>query len=177
MSEIPLHYIFLILVAVTYVVLSDLKEGAKKIISKNSGNDTIILKLHKFYLFLGFGLIICSSYLSIQLINAIFNEKGEYWLELTLINAFTILLILILGIFYTLSYFNHRVVIKHESIEISNWRRRKISIQKGEISEFKDDFNRRKFRIYVHGKCIRVHQHIVGLATLKNWLKKPFLEE
>ncbi len=177
MSQIPLHYIFLAFVAVTFVVLSDLKEAAKRVIPKRSDNDTITLRLHKFYLFLGLSFIFCSGYLLIQLVKALSLDKPEFWLELTYINTLAILLLLCIGLFYTMSFFNHRVDLKPNQLEITNWRGQKFTILRNEISEIKDDFSRRKFRLYVNGKCIKVHQHMVGLATLKNWLKKPLLEE
>jgi hypothetical protein len=175
MPQIPLHYIFLALVAVTFVVLSDLKEAAKRVIPMSSDNYTITLRLHKFYLFLGLSFIICSGYLLIQLIKALSLDKPEFWLELSSINALSILLLLCIGIFYSLSFFNHRVLLKPNQLEITNWRGKKFTILRNEIIEFKDDFSRRKFRVYVNGKCIKVHQHMVGLATLKNWLKKPLI--
>ena len=175
MPQIPLHYIFLALVAVTFVVLSDLKEAAKRVIPMSSDNYTITLRLHKFYLFLGLSFIICSGYLLIQLIKALSLDKPEFWLELSSINALAILLLLCIGIFYSLSFFNHRVLLKPNQLEITNWRGKKFTILRNEITEFKDDFSRRKFRVNVNGKCIKVHQHMVGLATLKNWLKKPLI--
>lgn len=177
MSQIPLHYIFLALVAVTFVVLTDLKEAAKRVIPKSSDNDTITLRLHKFYLFLGLSFIICSGYLLVQLIKSLSIDQVEFWLGLTVFNALSILLLLSIGIFYSMSFFNHRVILKPNQLEITNWRGNKFTILRNEITEFKDDFSRRKFRLYVKGKCIKVHQHMVGLSTLKNWLKKPFLQD
>lgn len=75
-----------------------------------------------------------------------------------------------------MSYFNHRVVLKPNQLEITNWRGKKFTILRNEISEFKEDFGRRKFKLYAQGRTIRVHQHLVGLATLKNWLKRPLTE-
>lgn len=176
MPHIPLHYIFLALAVITFAVLTDMKEAAKTVVPRKSDREFVTLRLHKFYLFLGISLSVLSVYLSVSLIKAVCAEKGEYWLEITITNAIAILLLLLVGTYYTMSYFNHRVVLKPNQLEITNWRGKKFIVLQKEISEFKEDFGRRKFKLYAQGRTIQVHQHLVGLATLKNWLKRPLAE-
>jgi hypothetical protein len=176
MQQVPLTYVFIALGVIFYLIYSDIKEGAKKRFRLDEV-ESVKLRMHWFYGLLGMFLLATTIYIFTFLFINDYSAKGEYWFELLLFNLIIGVFLLVLGLYFVLLYINHRVIIFHDNIEIKSWRNGNHQIKRSQINGFKEDFGRRKFQIFTKTENIKVHQHLVGLQTLKIWLKNPIIEE
>lgn len=171
MANFPVHYYFTGLIALTYVVVTDLKHGSQKEISLNNQKD-VVLRMPIYYLFLGLIFIGLAGYIVTLLLSDSNAQKGELWLELLIFNICVVLILFILGIYYLMLYVNHKVSINEKHLVITNWRGTKTKLSRSEIRSFRDALGIRKFRLITSDKSFKVHQYLVGLATIKNWMNR-----
>lgn len=171
MANFPVHYYFTALIAITYVVVTDLKHSSKKEISLNN-KKTVDLKMPFYYFLLGLIFIGLAGYIITLLLSESNTEKGELWLELLIFNICVVFILFILGVYYLMLYMNHKVEISEKHIVITNWRGNKTKLNRSEILSFRDAIGIRKFRLITSDKSFKVHQYLVGLATIKNWMNR-----
>ena len=175
MDFLPLHYQFLILISVSYIVLQSLKDGAKSEVSRGN-QDKLVLRMPVHYLMLGGLFLIFAFYIVLMLILDRNDKKPEIWLELLVFNILIVSVLLFLGAYNVMSYFKHRVTLYDDILEISNWRGSTSKISSREVLSYRHREGERKFLIHTKDKTFKVHRHLVGLATLRNWLKREMDE-
>ncbi len=124
----------------------------------------LLLRLHKLYFFMGFGVFIIGVIVAVM----ICLTSSEY-----LLAAGIFMMFLMLGLPLALLYKKHWIKLDAEVLEVSNLVQKSRTFKWEEISSVKYNIFAGALKISdIHGQKAYVHLHLVGFKTFMEMLKQ-----